>query len=93
MYDVQSVPWIAFPSGFAETGPNSEFDSKVAFNLDTTTDELQTDFDGIASNVLQCVFFAINWPQVADSPAKLAELVRIGYEYNFWPMSSDRITR
>jgi hypothetical protein len=84
MDGARNVPWIAFPHGFAETGPNSEFDNTVTFTVDTTTDELQNECDRLASDLLQYVFFAINWPGVADNAEKLAALVGVGYEYNYW---------
>jgi len=84
MDGIRNVPWISFPHGFAETGPSSELDNTVTFNVDTTSDEIQSECDGLAGELLQLVFFAINWPRVADNSEKLANLVKAGYQYNNW---------
>jgi hypothetical protein len=85
--DIRDVPWIAFPDGFAQTGTSCELDITVAFTLDTTTDDLEQRQDLLASEVLRLVFFAMNWPDIADSPGKLDAIIATGYEYNFWPTS------
>lgn len=82
--DIRDVPWIAFPDGFAQTGTSCELDNAVAFTLDTTTDDLDERQDILASELLRLVFFAMNWPDIADSPDKLDAIIATGYEYNFW---------
>jgi hypothetical protein len=82
MHGIRGVPWASFPRGYAETGGASELDDAVAIPLDATTDELQD--DRLASNLLQCVFFAINWPEAADSAEQLSTLVANGCEFNCW---------
>jgi hypothetical protein len=84
MRGIRNVPWIAFPRGFAETGPHSEFDDTVTFTIDTSADKLGDDCDRLASDLLQYVFLAINWPGVADNAEKLTALVDAGYQYNHW---------
>jgi hypothetical protein len=84
LHDVRDIPWISFPSGFAETGPKSELDNTVAFTLETTMDDLRQRYAEFASDVLRSIFFAMNWPSIADSPEKLGEIIRTGHEYNFW---------
>jgi hypothetical protein len=84
LYDIHDIPWISFPRGFAETGPKSELDNTVAFTVASTTDDLQQRSDGLASVLLRTIFFAINWPTIADSPEKLGAIIRAGYEYNYW---------
>jgi hypothetical protein len=82
--DIRDVPWIAFPDGFAQTGTSCELDTAVAFTLDTNTDDLEQRQDFLASKLLRLVFFAMNWPDIADSPGKLDAIIATGYEYNFW---------
>ena len=84
LYDIRDIPWISFPSGFAETGSTCELDNTVAFTLTSTTDDLQQRSNGLASDMLRLVFFAINWPSVADSEEKLDAIIRAGYQYNNW---------
>src|SRR5260370_37525255 len=84
MHDVRDIPWISFPSGFAETGSKSEPDNTVVFTLTSTTDDLQQRPNGLATDMLRQVFFAINWPSVADSEEKLDAIIRAGYQYNNW---------
>jgi hypothetical protein len=35
--------------------------------------------------VFRHVFFSVNCPDLVDTPQKLEQLVRRGYEYNGWP--------
>lgn len=84
LHDIRDIPWISFPRGFAETGPKSELDNTVAFTVASATDDLQQRSDGLAIDLLRSIFFAINWPTIADSPEKLVAIIRAGYEYNYW---------
>ena len=93
LHDIRDLPWISFPSGFAETGPKSELDNTVTFAVASTTDDLQQRSDGLASDLLRSVFFAINWPNIADSPEKLGAIIMTGYEYNFWSARTVRRPR
>ena len=81
---IRGIPWLHFPRGFSEHGSHSELDDTVTFSLATTTDALEHDQERLAMDVLRLVFFAINWPDTADDPQKLAALLKDGYEYNMW---------
>jgi hypothetical protein len=84
MHNILNVPWVSFAGGMATTGTSSELDNTVTFTLDATTDELERECDRLAGDLLQCVFFAINWPEVADDADKLATLAGVGYSFNGW---------
>jgi len=79
------VPWVYFSERRRpETGPKSELDDEVSFTIAITSEALREKPDGVAMDLLRYVFFAMNWPDVADSPENLAELMRAGYKYNGW---------
>ena len=83
--NIRGVPWISIPAGlFAETGPCSELDNSIAFQIDATIDGLEEHNRELVKNLLTCVFFAINWPRVADNAEKLEALVAEGYYHNSW---------
>ena len=84
MNAVRGVPWIYFDRGFPEVGRRSELDDAVWFSIAATSDDLIDKPDGIAMNVLRYIFFATTWPEVADSPEKLENLIKAGYEFNGW---------
>jgi hypothetical protein len=84
LHDIRDVPWISFSRGFAQAVAKSELDNTVVFALSSTTDDLQLRPDGLATEILQTIFFATNWPGVADSTEKLDAIIRAGYEYNSW---------
>ena len=84
MEGIRDVPWVAFPTGVAETGPKSELDDRLTFSVETTNDKLDASCDHVASDSLRVIFFATNWSDVADNEEKRATLLQMGYEYNFW---------
>ena len=69
------VPWISFPRGFPEQGPESILDDTIQFDYHTTTDTLVAARDQVATDLFRLIFFAMNWPATADAPEKLSTLV------------------
>jgi hypothetical protein len=84
LHAIRDIPWIAFPYGFAETASSCQLDNTVTLNLETATADLRQDPNAFARELLRLVFFAMNWPNIADSPEKLEAIITTGYEYNFW---------
>jgi hypothetical protein len=81
---VRGIPWLHFNWGFAQQGAQSHLDDRVAFTVDATTEALEHEPDRVAMDVLRLAFFAIGWPGTVNDPQKLADLVKVGYEYNNW---------
>jgi hypothetical protein len=84
---ILGVPWLntlnrAF--GLLKT-QGSELDNELAFSIETTSEALREKPDGVAMDVLRLVLFSVNSSGLVDTPRKLEDLVRIGYEYNCWP--------
>lgn len=90
---VCGVPWLHGgwrpTPGLLTTG-GSELDDDIPLSIQTTTEALRDNLGETTMNLLQLVFFATNWPEVADSAPKLAELVGFGYTYNQWPPQNNR---
>ena len=63
----------------------SELDDDVAFSITTTSEALRERPDGIAMDVLRYVLFSVNWPDLAETPQELEDLIRKGYTFNSWP--------
>ena len=45
---------------------------------------MQTDRDGVVADILRLLFFAVNWPSIANQDEQIKALIKSGYEYNFW---------
>lgn len=84
LHNIRDIPWISFPDGFAEIASSCQLDNTVTFTLETTTADLQQGPNAFTGELLRLVFFAMNWPDIADSPEKLEAIITTGYEYNFW---------
>lgn len=79
------IPWIYSEGGNTiVTGPASYLDDEVSLTIHTISEELDQRPDKIALDILRYVFFAMNWPDVADNDQELERLVKAGYHYNMW---------
>ena len=82
---ILGVPWLYSQDRTAvEKGPVSELDDAFSFCVPATTDEFKSHRDGLAITMLQYIFFGMNWADHASSLTALEEILRSGYEYNFW---------
>ena len=81
---IRAVPWVSFEHTRPYAGPSSPLDDSVAFTVSTSDEELVRRRDGIAMDLLAYVFFAMNWPAMAQSRQGLAIMVRTGNAYNLW---------
>jgi len=81
---IRSIPWLrsSSPEGSAMRG--SELDNDVTFSIDTTSEAIFLEPDKIATDILRYVLYSVNLPGLVDSLEKLKQLIRGGYEYNFW---------
>ncbi|MBI4910750.1 MAG: hypothetical protein HY820_44460 [Acidobacteria bacterium] len=85
MLGMRGVNWIFFQDNFPESGPCSELDDTITFELETNTEELTLDPDRVCLNVLRYVFFATNWDQQISSSTDSPErLLRAAYSFNQW---------
>jgi hypothetical protein len=85
---IRDVPWLHGMGHGMGRGlsarPGSEFDDQFAFSISTTTEEFAEKPDRIAMEVVRSVFFSVNRSEMVDSTEKLEELLRMGYEFNYW---------
>jgi hypothetical protein len=84
---IRGVPWLhTFASGAAEVYEEggSELDDEFEFSIPAVTDALFDKPDGLVMEMLRYIFFAVNWPDLIDTQAKIETLIRTGYQYNFW---------
>jgi hypothetical protein len=70
-------------AGFTQSAC-SELDNTITFSISPTREELADRPDGIALDILRVILFAVNASGVAESQQKLEELIREGFEANFW---------
>jgi hypothetical protein len=83
---IRGVGWLRFLKSSDSERPGSELDDEVAFAIATTSDELSSRADGIAMDVLRYALFAVNSSDLVDTPQTLQQVIRDGYEFNFWPI-------
>ena len=81
---IRGVPWIYAENNLPFQGPNSLLDNDVLFSLSTSAEDLQTRTDTVAIQILDQVFFAMNWADLVGDREKLRQLIRDGYRYNLW---------
>ena len=75
------VPWLYGPDGlYAHEG--SPLDDDITFSITTTSAALREKPDDIATDILRCILFAVNWHDWPD--AELEKLLHGGRRYNFW---------
>ncbi len=87
---IRGVPSLWYLHGSAAmNGPASELDDEVSFSIDTSLEDLSEHSHQVATDLLRYVFFAINLPDSVDSPQKLTDQLRAGYEYNLWEVPAD----
>lgn len=85
---VRGVPWIYAEHNTPIQGPASLLDNHASFSLSISVDDLQRRTDGVAIQLLEQVFFAMNWSELVGNRDRLRHLVRNGYEYNYWDASA-----
>lgn len=83
--NVRGVPWFHFQSGYAEEGPKSLLDSDVSIVLEANVTRLLEERDGFVTDMLQEIFFSLNWPDVISTDNQIQQLILSGYDFNLWP--------
>ena len=86
---IRGVPWVYVENNAALQGPASLLDNHVLFFLSISVEDLQRRTDSVAIQLLEQVFFAMNWAELVGDRERLRQLVRNGYEYNLWNPSAD----
>jgi hypothetical protein len=84
---IRDARWIHFPHeqmGIAAPSarPASGFDDDFQLSISTTAEELHEKRDAIAMEVLQSVFFSVDWSDLVNTQEKLEGLVRKGHGFN-----------
>jgi hypothetical protein len=69
---------------FLNARRSAQLDDEVAFSVESTIEALGARPDAIAMQVLRSLFFAVNWPEAVRNQQGFENLIRKGYEYNFW---------
>lgn len=82
IWGVRSVPWLHFGYGYPAQAPGSSLDDAITFSLTEAADRFFSSPEELAKDLLRLMFFAMNLPNVADSPEKLANLVADGRGFN-----------
>lgn len=82
---ILKVPWLYALFGGIGTKAGSELDDIVTVSIDSTSEALREKPDAAAADILRSILFSVNCPDLVDSPEKVEELIRAGYNYNSWP--------
>jgi hypothetical protein len=82
---IRGVPWLRQSEGGSASEGGSEFDDQISFSISNSLEDLLEKPDGIALEIIRYILFAVNMPHMVDTKSKLEEILRKGYEFNFWP--------
>lgn len=81
---ILDVPLIHAMDGFTQVGSSSPLDSGLKLSIDTTTQLLAENTEGIAKELYQSIYFAVNWPQLVDTDKNRESVLDRAYQYNNW---------
>jgi hypothetical protein len=81
---ILDVPLIYTIYGFTETGSRSPLDSELGLSIETTTQNLAENFESVAKDLYQNVYFALNWPKLVETDRDRENVLDRAYEYNTW---------
>jgi hypothetical protein len=76
--------WVLSVDPLVVTDHSSELDDEASFTISSSVDDLVRRIDGIARDLLRFVFFATNWPELAEDDKALENTIRKGYDFNLW---------
>lgn len=82
---VRGVPLLWHADNHPQFGPASRLDNEVDFEFDVLSNQLDTQRDQVAKDLLRQLLFALNWADAATDEAMLDRFVTMGHEYNYWP--------
>lgn len=82
--NIRGAPWMHFPDGIPLEGPNSVLDDVATIDFDIEADRLIESSDDVVKDFLREIFFAMNWPEVANTDRQLDRLIDAGYNFNMW---------
>ena len=78
------VPWLYPQGGWLDTRQGSVLDEDATFSIGVSTEDMLARPDGLAMEALSQIAFSANFPEIVDTSQNLEQLIRYGYEYNFW---------
>jgi len=86
LMSILGVPWLWFRNGRPQVKTGSVLDDEAIFAIESTTEVLRQSSDHVAAELLRYIGFSANWFELVDTPDKIENLIRLGYEYNFWSL-------
>jgi hypothetical protein len=84
---IRGVPWVYAENNAPIRGPASLLDNHALISLSIPAEDLQRRTDGVAIQILEQVFFAMNWADLVGDREQIRQIVRNGYRYNYWNVS------
>ena len=80
---ILKAQWLDPSGGMGYTlRAGSELDDQISFSIETTSELLRENPEQIAADILRYIFFAVNWPGMVDTSAKLQGLLGWGHKFN-----------
>jgi len=64
------------------TKVSSGLDDEFTLSVPTTVENLRENLDGVAKEILQSIFFSLDWGDIVDSQTKLDSLIQHGHGFN-----------
>jgi hypothetical protein len=86
---ILDVPLVHAMQGYTQAGSLSPLDSDLELSIETTSQLLAENTDGVAKDLYQSIFFAVNWPKLVETPEDREKVLKKAYEFNNWKKPSD----
>lgn len=85
---ILDIQWLHGSDFGVVARPGSELDDNVSFSIETASDALRDQPDGVAAEILRYIMFSINKADLVDTRQRLEEVVLKGYDFNSWTRPS-----
>ena len=81
---ILGVALIHAMHGYDAVGGSSPLDNKLDLPIETTSQRLLENAEGVAKDVYQNVYFALNWPKLVETERDRENVLNYAYDYNNW---------
>jgi hypothetical protein len=88
---ILDVPLVHALYGFTQAGSSSPLDNDLELSIETTTQLLAENTEGIAKDLYQSIYFAVNWPKLVETAQDRDNVLKRAFEFNNWKKPIDPI--
>jgi hypothetical protein len=84
LVSILDIPLIHMMYGFPNVDSSSSLDKELEISIETTTQRLSENTDGVAKDLYQSIYFALGWPKLVETDKDRVNLLNRAYEYCDW---------